>query len=66
MTLNDLLVALANNTNLNISLLDDKDNTMITFNAAGYGSIESDLGARIVSAIKVISSTAISISIEGE
>ncbi len=64
MTLTEVMAALANNTNLTITLLDEEDVQVIAFNAAGYEAIESDLGSRVVRRIKINSGTAISISIE--
>lgn len=53
MTLNQLLTAMAGNTNTNIALIDSDDSAMITFNASGYASIESDLLSRTVSTITI-------------
>lgn len=64
MTLAETLAALSNNTNVNITLMDDQDNALITFNAVGYPSIESDLGTRVVKAIKVASGTSVVISLK--
>lgn len=64
MILSDLLVALSANTGVNIVLVDDADNQLITFNASGYASIESDLGTRVVKNIKVNSAKEIAISIK--
>lgn len=64
MILSETLAALSNNTNLNITLMDDQDNQLITFNAVGYPSVESDLGTRTVKSIKVSSGTAVVISLK--
>ena len=48
MTLSQALAALAGNTAVNITLIDDNDAVLITFGAAGYASIESDLGTKVV------------------
>lgn len=53
MTLENLLPTLSKNESLNITLVDSDDTNLITFNAAGYGSVESDLFARTVSKITV-------------
>ena len=53
MTLNQLLTAMAGNANTNIALVDSDDSAMITFNASGYASIESDLLSRTVSTITI-------------
>lgn len=52
MTLSDLLVALSENNGQYITLVDG-ENELITFNAAGYGSVESDLGERTVDKIVI-------------
>jgi len=64
MTLSDLLVALSGNTNLFITLTDKTGVEMITFNAAGYESVESDLGARDVLKINLDSLNKVSIALE--
>lgn len=53
MTLTAVLTALANNAGVSITLMDADGNVLITFMAPGYGSIESDLGERIVKRITV-------------
>ena len=63
MTLGALLAALSSNTNVNITLMDSNDTALITFVASGYASIESDLGSRTVSTVKVNSSTSITITL---
>ena len=64
MTLTDLLVALASNQKLYITLKDKEGNDLITFNAAGYESVESDLGSRVVKKITVGSPAEVSIVLE--
>jgi len=64
MILSDLLVALANNQKLYITLNDKSGNELITFKAAGYTSVESDLGAREVNRIKIDSPNAVAITLE--
>lgn len=64
MILSDVLVALSVNANVNIVLVDDADNQLITFNAAGYASIESDLGARVVKNIKINNAKEVIVSIK--
>ena len=64
MVLSDLLVALANNTKLFITLEDKNGDAMITFNAVGYSSVESDLGSREVNKIKVETPNAVTITLE--
>ena len=63
MTLGALLAALSSNANVNITLMDSNDTALITFVASGYASIESDLGSRNVSTVKVNSSTSITITL---
>ena len=60
MVLSDLLVALANNSKLFITLIDG-ETELISFNAAGYESVESDLGARTVDKIIVDSVSVIKV-----
>lgn len=52
MTLSDLLVALAGNAGQFITIVDG-ENDLITFNAAGYASVESDLTERTVANIVI-------------
>ena len=53
MALSEVLAALANNAGVSITLMDAEGTVLITFMAPGYGSIESDLGERIVKRITV-------------
>ena len=64
MTLSELLVALANNQKLYVTLDDKNGNELITFNAAGYESVESDLGARVVSKITIASPASVNVVLE--
>ena len=64
MALTDLLVALANNQKLYITLTDKESTVLITFNAAGYESVESDLGSRVVKKITIVSPAEVSIMLE--
>ena len=64
MALSDLLVALANNTRLYITLVDSSDVEMISFGAAGYANIESDLGTRVVKRITIETPNAVKVSLE--
>lgn len=63
MTLANVFSALSANEGLNITLVNSAGSNLITFNASGYASVESDLGARTVTAIKVISSSSVEITI---
>lgn len=60
MALSDLLVALKDNDKLYITLVDG-DAELISFNAAGYESVESDLGARTVDKVIVDSVSVIKV-----
>lgn len=53
MTLLQILAALSGNTDHNISIVNSDDTALITFNAAGYESIENDLTARTVKRVRV-------------
>ena len=64
MTLSELLVALANNQKLYVTLNDKNGNELITFNAAGYESVESDLGARVVNKITITSPSSVNVVLE--
>lgn len=64
MKLSDLLAALSGNKNLYISLLDDSDNPIITFDAAGYDAVDSDFDERIVKRVKINTPTQITVSLE--
>ena len=64
MTLSDLLVALAGNQKLYITLAALDGTALITFNAAGYTSVESDLGSRTVNKITINSPSEIVITLE--
>lgn len=66
MKLIEVLKALANNTAAGITIVDINEVALITFNAAGYKSIESDLGNRKVKRIKVTSATDIALYIDDE
>ena len=59
MTLQNLLPTLSKNASLNITLIDSDDTNLITFNAAGYTSVESDLFSRTVNRITVESNKSI-------
>lgn len=64
MKLIDLLRALSANKSLNITLIDSTDTELITFNAVGYQSVESDLGDRTVRKITVGASGTVKIVID--
>ena len=64
MILSDLLKAMANNENVNITLVDSDENKLITFGASGYQNVESDVTARTVKKIKIESIVSVLIYIE--
>lgn len=64
MVLSDLLVALAYNTKTYVTLKNLDDEELITFNASGYASVESDLGSRGIKKILVESVSNIVIVLE--
>lgn len=53
MTLTDFLAAFANNKGVSVELVDSDDESLITFLAEGYASVESDLGEREVKKVKI-------------
>lgn len=53
MILSDLLVALSGNAKQFITLVDG-ETSLITFNAAGYASVESDITERTVDSILIV------------
>lgn len=55
MSLNNLLAALADNSMLYIEIIDGK-NTLIEFEAPGYGSLSDELLSRIVDKVIIDSS----------
>ena len=64
MNLSDLLVALSGNNGLYLTLTNEAGAELITFNAGGYESVESDLGTRVVKKIKVVSANAVSVELQ--
>ena len=69
MKLGELLEALgANGANpdVNVTIIDNNDMPLITYNAAGYGSIESDLSAKKVKKIVINSFSAIMVFIDDD
>jgi len=64
MILSDLLVALSGNAQLYITLTDKTGVELITFNAGGYSSVESDLGAREVERITLDSLNKVAIALK--
>lgn len=63
MTLSQVLTALSNNINTNITLIDTENNPLITFNAPGYAGVDATLTAKIVKSISISSAQAVNITI---
>ena len=63
MTLLQALTALANNTDVNITISDAESNKIITFNAAGYTAVDDAITGRTVNSITIISAQAVTIQI---
>jgi Flp pilus assembly CpaF family ATPase len=69
MKLGELLEALgANGANpdVNVTIIDNNDVKLITYNAAGYGSIESDLSAKKVKKIQINTMTSVTVYIDND
>lgn len=66
MTLTAVLTALANNAGVSITLVDAEGVVLITFMAPGYGSIESDLGEKVVKRITVKSAKELIVTLEAD
>ena len=66
MTLSNVFAILVNNEGLNITLIDSAGKNLITFNASGYAAVESDLGTRAVTSVKIISAAQVNITIGDE
>lgn len=64
MKLKDLLAALSNNSTVNITLIDNNDNVLITFGAPGYSTISDDLGNREVKWIKINTGNQVTIAVQ--
>lgn len=64
MILADVLKAMANNENVNITLVDNEEKNLITFGASGYQSVEADVTARAVKKIKIESISHVKIYID--
>lgn len=64
MQLSELLVALSGNVSLYLTLTNETEGELITFNAGGYASVENDLGERDVKTITVESRNSVNIDLE--
>ena len=64
MALNELLESLVENENLNVEIIEtvnEEDKVIIEFEAPGYEALSSELLARTVDKVKIITPTAISL-----
>ena len=63
MKLSDVLKALAANNGMTVSIFNADDENLISFNAAGYESVESDLQEHEVKKIQITSAKEVKIII---
>lgn len=63
MTLNELSVALASNTNLMVTIVDGSANTLVKYNAAGYEAIDASVMARNVNKVTITGQFSITVVI---
>ena len=69
MKLIDVLTALGTgniNPKVDVTILDNTDNVLITYGSGGYASVESDLGDRVVKQIKINSATLVTVAISDD
>lgn len=66
MTLLETLTALSGNEKLFVTIKDSEGTELVTFNASGYPSIESDLEAKVVNSIEIISQQKVTINLVAE
>lgn len=66
MTLLDTLTALSGNEKLFVTIKDGEGTELVTFNASGYPSIESDLEASVVDTIEIISQQKVTVNLAAE
>ena len=66
MTLLETLTALSGNEKLFVTIKDSEGVELVTFNASGYPSIESDLEAKVVDSIEIISQQKVTINLVAE
>lgn len=69
MKLIDVLTALGTgniNPKVDVTILDNTDNVLITYGSGGYASVESDLGNRVVKQIKINSATLVTVAISDD
>ena len=63
MKLSDVLKSLAGNANLTVTIIDADGNNLISFNASGYESVESDLQEHEVKKIQITSAKEVTVII---
>lgn len=66
MTLLETLTALSGNEKLFVTIKDSEGAELVTFNASGYPSIESDLEAKVVDSIEIISQQKVTVNLVAE
>lgn len=66
MTLLETLTALSGNEKLFVTIKDSEGTELVTFNASGYPSIESDLEAKVVDSIEIISQQKVTVNLVAE
>jgi len=66
MTLLETLTALSGNEKLFVTIKDSEETELVTFNASGYPSIESDLEAKVVDSIEIISQQKVTVNLVAE
>ena len=66
MTLLETLTALSGNEKLFVTIKDGEGTELVTFNASGYPSIESDLEASVVDTIEIISQQKVTVNLVAE
>lgn len=66
MTLLETLTALSGNEKLFVTIKDGEGAELVTFNASGYPSIESDLEASVVDTIEIISQQKVTVNLAVE
>lgn len=66
MTLLETLTALSGNEKLFVTIKDSEGTELVTFNASGYPSIESDIEAKVVDSIEIISQQKVTVNLVAE
>jgi len=63
MTLLETLTALSGNEKLFVTIKDSEGTELVTFNASGYPSIESDIESKVVDSIEIISQQKVTVNL---